>query len=41
LHGLAALARSGLIRPGMRDTRIALVVQAIVAAGSNAPGRGE
>ncbi|GLR58232.1 TetR/AcrR family transcriptional regulator [Rhizobium indigoferae] len=40
LHGLAELERSGRIRPGMRDKRIALVVQAIVDAGSNAPSRG-
>ncbi|MGO7031585.1 TetR/AcrR family transcriptional regulator [Rhizobium ruizarguesonis] len=40
LHGLAELERSGRIRPGMRDKRIALVVQAIVDAGGNAPGRG-
>ncbi|MGO4134151.1 TetR/AcrR family transcriptional regulator [Rhizobium brockwellii] len=39
LHGLAELERSGRIRPGMRDKRIALVVQAIVDAGSNAPMR--
>ncbi|MGM5054032.1 TetR/AcrR family transcriptional regulator [Rhizobium sp. 814_E9_N1_1] len=40
LHGLAELERSGRIRPGMRDQRIALVVQAIVDAGGNAPRRG-
>ncbi|AUW41284.1 TetR/AcrR family transcriptional regulator [Rhizobium leguminosarum] len=40
LHGLAELERSGRIRPGMRDKRIALVVQAIVDAGSNAAMRG-
>ena len=40
LHGLAELERSGRIRPGMRDKRIALVVQAIVDAGGNAPRRG-
>ncbi|TAX54697.1 TetR/AcrR family transcriptional regulator [Rhizobium leguminosarum] len=40
LHGLAELERSGRIRPGMRDKRIALVVKAIVDAGSNAPMRG-
>ena len=39
LHGLAELERSGRIRPGIRDKRIALVVQAIVDAGSNAPSR--
>lgn len=40
LHGLAELDRSGRIRPGMQDERIELVVQAIVDAGRNAPGRG-
>ncbi|UWU30792.1 WHG domain-containing protein [Rhizobium sp. WSM1274] len=40
VHGLAELERSGRIRPGMRDKRIAIVVQAIVDAGGNAPGRG-
>jgi AcrR family transcriptional regulator len=40
LHGLAELERSGRIRPGMRDKRIALVVQAIVDAGGNAAIRG-
>jgi AcrR family transcriptional regulator len=39
LHGLAELERSGRIRPGMRDERIALVVRAIVDAGSNPPSR--
>ncbi|NEI70051.1 TetR family transcriptional regulator [Rhizobium lusitanum] len=38
LHGLAELERSGRVRPGMRDKRIALVVQAIVDAGSTRPG---
>lgn len=38
LHGLAELERSGRVRPGMRDKRIALVVQAIVDAGSAGPG---
>ena len=33
LHGLAALERSGRIRPGARGERIALVVRAIVASG--------
>ena len=33
LHGLAALERSGRIRPSARDERIALVVRAIVASG--------
>ncbi|MGR9462222.1 TetR/AcrR family transcriptional regulator [Rhizobium leguminosarum] len=40
LHGLAELERSGRIRPGMRDKRIALVVQTIVDAGGNAPRLG-
>ena len=39
LHGLAELERSGRIRPGMRDERIAQVVRAIMEAGSNASGR--
>lgn len=38
LHGLAQLERSGRVRPGIRDKRIALVVQAIVDAGSTGPG---
>lgn len=33
LHGLAALERSGRIRPGMRAERVALVVRAITASG--------
>jgi AcrR family transcriptional regulator len=33
LHGLAELERSGRIRPGARDERIALVVRAIVGSG--------
>ena len=33
LHGLAALERSGRIRPGMRGKRIALVVRAILVSG--------
>ncbi|MDL2402304.1 TetR/AcrR family transcriptional regulator [Rhizobium mayense] len=37
LHGLAELERSGRVRPGMRDKRIALVVQAIVDAGNAGP----
>lgn len=37
LHGLAELERSGRVRPGMHDKRIALVVQAIINAGSAAP----
>ena len=36
LHGLAELERSGRIRPGMRDNRIALVVRAIVVSGVRA-----
>ncbi|MGZ2487582.1 AcrR family transcriptional regulator [Rhizobium pisi] len=40
LHGLAELERSGRVRPGMRDERIALVVRAIVDAGGNPPGPG-
>ena len=34
LHGLAELERSGRIRPGLRDQRIALVIRAIADAGS-------
>lgn len=34
LHGLAELERSGRIRPGLRDQRIALVIRAIVDAES-------
>ncbi|MGG6894414.1 MULTISPECIES: TetR/AcrR family transcriptional regulator [Rhizobium] len=37
LHGLAELERSGRVRPGMDDKRIALVVQAIINAGSAGP----
>lgn len=40
LHGLVEFERSGRIRPGMRDQRIALVVRAIVEAGRNPQGRG-
>lgn len=40
LHGLVELERTGRIRPGMRDERIALVVGAIVEAGRNPQGRG-
>jgi AcrR family transcriptional regulator len=40
LHGLAELERSGRIRAGARDERIALVVRAIVVSGSNTPSRG-
>ncbi|GAA3108750.1 TetR/AcrR family transcriptional regulator [Rhizobium viscosum] len=39
LHGLVELERSGRIRPGMRDQRIALVVGAIVEAGGSPQGR--
>jgi AcrR family transcriptional regulator len=35
LHGLAALERSGRIRPGARDERIAHVVRAIVVSGKS------
>jgi hypothetical protein len=35
LHGLVALERSGRIRPGMRDQRIALVIKAIADEGGN------
>ena len=35
LHGLAALDRSGRVRSGARDERIALVVRAIAASGKN------
>lgn len=38
LHGLAELERSGRTRPGMRDKRIALVVQAIADAGIHQTG---
>ncbi|MFK0163700.1 TetR/AcrR family transcriptional regulator [Rhizobium sp. NPDC090279] len=38
LHGLAELERSGRVRPGMHEKRIALVVQAIVDAGNAGPG---
>lgn len=37
LHGLAELERSGRVRPGMHDKRIALVVQAIINAESAEP----
>ncbi len=37
LHGLAALERSGRIRPGARDERIALVVRAIIVSGRSTP----
>ncbi|WP_166299084.1 TetR/AcrR family transcriptional regulator [Bradyrhizobium sp. 26S5] len=39
LHGLAALERSGRIRPSAHGERIALVVRAIVASGNSSPGR--
>ena len=37
LHGLAALERSGRIRPSVRGERITLVVRAIVVSGSGSP----
>ena len=37
LHGLAELERSGRVRPGMHEKRIALVVQAIINAESVRP----
>jgi AcrR family transcriptional regulator len=40
LHGLAALERSGRIRPSAREERIALVVQAIVGSRNPPAGRG-
>ncbi|MGO4686164.1 TetR/AcrR family transcriptional regulator [Hyphomicrobium sp. 2TAF46] len=40
LHGLAALERSGRIRPNVRSERIALVVRAIVASGKCTSARG-
>ncbi|UFX47385.1 TetR/AcrR family transcriptional regulator [Bradyrhizobium sp. 41S5] len=40
LHGFAALERSGRIRPGARNERIALVVRAIVASGNSSRARG-
>jgi AcrR family transcriptional regulator len=40
LHGLAALERSGRIRPSAREERIALVVQAIVGSGNASASRG-
>jgi AcrR family transcriptional regulator len=40
LHGLAELERSGRIRPGARDERIARLVRAIVVSGKNPPRRG-
>jgi hypothetical protein len=40
LHGLAALDRSGRIRPSARGKRIALVVRAIAVSGNSSPARG-
>ena len=40
LHGLAALERSGRIRPSTRGERITLVVRAIVVSGNSLPARG-
>jgi AcrR family transcriptional regulator len=40
LHGLAALERSGRIRPSTRGERIARVVRAIVVSGNRSPARG-
>src|SRR5262249_16922393 len=40
LHGLAALERSGRVRPSARSERIALVVRAIVDSGNRSPARG-
>ena len=40
LHGLAELERSGRVRPGARDERIALVVRAIAVSGKSLPARG-
>jgi AcrR family transcriptional regulator len=40
LHGLAALERSGRIRPSARGERIARVVRAIVVSGNSSPARG-
>jgi AcrR family transcriptional regulator len=40
LHGLAALERSGRIRPAARGERVALVVRAIAGSGSRSPARG-
>ena len=39
LHGLAALERSGRIRPSARGERITRVVRAIVVSGRRAPAR--
>ncbi|WP_375776184.1 TetR/AcrR family transcriptional regulator [Bradyrhizobium sp. ma5] len=40
LHGLAALERSGRVRPGARNQRIALVVRAVVVSGNSSRARG-
>lgn len=40
LHGLAALERSGRVRPGARNQRIALVVRAVVVSGNSPRARG-
>jgi AcrR family transcriptional regulator len=40
LHGLAALERSGRIRPSTRGERIACVVRAIIVSGNRWPARG-
>jgi AcrR family transcriptional regulator len=40
LHGLAALDRSGRIRPSAREERIARVVRAIVDSRNSSPARG-
>ena len=40
LHGLAALERSGRIRPSARDERITLVVRAIVVSENSPPAHG-
>ena len=40
LHGLAALERSGRIRPSARGERIARVIRAIVVSGNSSPARG-
>jgi AcrR family transcriptional regulator len=39
LHGFAELERSGRIRPSARDERIALLIGAVAACGSNSPSR--
>ena len=40
LHGLAALDRSGRIRPSARAKRIAFVVRAIMVSRNSSPARG-